>query len=108
MSMWALSDRAIPRSYRMMNGAGVNTYRLVNAEGKSHYVKYHWIPDLGAHGLVWDEALKLQGQDPDFHRRDLAEAIAAGAFPTWKFGIQVMDPGDENNFSFDPLDATKM
>lgn len=76
--MWAVSDRAVPRSLRMMQGFGVNTYRLVNQAGESHFVKFHWTPDLGVHSCVWDEFLKIGGQDPDFHRKDLYEAIEKG------------------------------
>lgn len=106
--MWAMSDRAIPRSYRMMQGFGVNTYSLVNKEGKRHFVKFHWTPHLGVHSLVWDEALKLGGQDPDFHRKDLMEAIDNGAFPKWDLGIQVIAEEDQDNFEFDIMDATKI
>ena len=81
MLMWAMSDRAIPRSYRTMQGFGVHTYRLVNAAGESHFVKFHWNPKAGTHSLVWDEAVKISGADSDFHRRDLWEAIEAGAYP---------------------------
>ncbi|KAL5333297.1 catalase A [Aspergillus crustosus] len=108
MFMWAMSDRAIPRSYRMMQGFGVNTYSLVNKEGKRHFVKFHWIPHLGVHSFVWDEALKLAGQDPDFHRKDLMEAIDSGAFPKWDFAIQVIPEEQQDNFEFDILDATKV
>ena len=108
MIMWAMSDRAVPRSYRMMQGFGVNTYVLVNAQGKRHFVKFHWIPKLGVHSLVWDEALKLGGQDPDFHRKDLIEAIDNKAFPKWDFGIQVIPEEDEHSFEFDVLDSTKI
>src|SRR5690348_12431376 len=90
MFLWTMSDRAIPRSYRMMQGFGVNTFTLVNSEGKRHFVKFHWTPELGVHSLVWDEALKIAGQDPDFHRKDLMEAIEAGTYPKWRFGIQVI------------------
>jgi len=86
---WAMSDRAIPRSLRMMQGFGVNTFTLINAKKERHFVKFHWTPELGVHSLVWDEALKISGQDPDFHRKDLEEAIVTGAYPKWKFGIQV-------------------
>lgn len=89
MAMWAMSDRGIPRSYRMMEGFGVNTYTLINAKDELFYVKFHWMPELGVHSFVWDEALKINGQDPDFHRKDLAEAIENGAPPKWTFGIQV-------------------
>lgn len=108
MFMWTMSDRTIPRSFRMMQGFGVNTYTLINAEGKRSFVKFVWTPTLGVHSLVWDEALKLAGQDPDFHRKDLHEAIENGAFPKWKFGVQVIDEKDEGNFEFDILDATKL
>ncbi|KAI1384806.1 catalase [Hypoxylon trugodes] len=108
MYMWTMSDRAIPRSYRMMQGFGVNTFVLVNKEGKRYFVKFHFTPELGVHSLVWDEALKLAGQDPDFHRKDLWEAIENGAFPKWKFGIQLIPEGKENEFDFDVLDATKL
>lgn len=108
MFMWAMSDRAIPRSYRMMQGFGVNTYTLTNDKGETRFVKFHWTPELGVHSLVWDEALKLAGQDPDFHRKDLMEAIENGAYPKWKFGIQVLEKSQEHDFDFDILDATKV
>lgn len=108
MFLWAMSDRGIPRSYRMMQGFGVNTYTLTNAEGVRHFVKFHFTPTLGVHSLVWDEALKIAGQDPDFHRKDLATAIDNGAFPTWKFGIQVCPEDRQDDFDFDILDATKV
>ncbi|ORY25845.1 catalase-like domain-containing protein [Naematelia encephala] len=108
MQSWVLSDRTIPRSYRMMQGFGVHTFRLINAEGKSTFVKYHWTPHLGTHSLVWDEALKLAGQDPDFHRRDLWDAIEAGAYPKWELGVQLIPEEDEHKFDFDLLDATKL
>jgi catalase len=109
MLMWAMSDRAIPRSYRMMEGFGVHTFRLVNAERQSCLVKFHWKPVLGVHGLVWDEALTLSGVDPDFHRRDLYNAIAAGAYPEWELGVQVMPDSDDEYFNgIDLLDATKI
>ncbi|KAI0662540.1 catalase [Cubamyces menziesii] len=108
MVMWAMSDRAIPRSYRMMQGFGVNTYTLMNAQGERFFVKFHWIPELGVHSLMWDEALKIGGQDPDFHRKDLEEAIVNGAYPKWFFGIQVIPEARENDFDFDILDATKI
>ena len=96
--MWAMSDRAIPRSYRMMEGFGVHTFRLVNPAGETNLVKFHWKPVLGVHGLVWDEALTLNGVDPDFHRRDLYNAIGAGAFPEWELGVQVMPDSDDQYF----------
>ncbi|KAK4083746.1 uncharacterized protein Triagg1_1408 [Trichoderma aggressivum f. europaeum] len=108
MFMWTMSDRAIPRSYRMMQGFGVNTYTLTNAAGVRSFVKFHFTPELGVHSLVWDEALKLAGQDPDFHRKDLMEAIDNGVYPKWKFGIQVIDESNEDDFDFDILDATKV
>ena len=108
MIMWLMSDRAIPRSYRMMEGFGVHTFRLINEEGKSHFVKFHWKPLLGVHSVVWNEALKISGNDPDFHRRDLWEAIEAGAFPEWELGIQVIPEEDEHKFEFDLLDPTKL
>ncbi|KAF2808393.1 catalase [Mytilinidion resinicola] len=108
MFMWTQSDRAIPRSYRMMQGFGVNTYTLLNAKGERNFVKFIFTPELGVHSFVWDEALKLAGQDPDFHRKDLEEAISAGAFPKWKFGIQVIPEAQEQDFEFDILDATKL
>ncbi len=103
-----MSDRAIPRSFRMVQGFGVNTFTLINAKSERHFVKFIWTPHLGVHSLVWDEALKLGGQDPDFHRKDLWEAIASGVFPKWKFGIQVIPEADEDKFDFDILDATKV
>ncbi len=108
MIMWLLSDRGIPRSFRMMEGFGVNTYRLVNDKGSACFVKFHWKPKLGVHSLVWDEAQKLAGKDPDFHRRDLWDAINMGEFPEFEFGIQVIQEKDEHKFDFDILDPTKL
>ncbi|KZP32232.1 catalase-domain-containing protein [Athelia psychrophila] len=108
MVMWVMSDRGVPRSYRMMQGFGVNTYTLVNAKGERHFVKFHWIPELGVHSLVWDEALKIGGQDPDFHRKDLSEAIENGCPARWRFGIQTIAEANEHDFDFDILDATKL
>ena len=108
MMLWLMSDRAIPRSYRMMEGFGVHTFRLVNAQGASHFVKFHWKPLLGLHSLVWDEAQKLAGRDPDFHRRDLWDAIADGNFPEWEFGVQIFDEARAAQFGFDVLDPTKL
>ena len=108
MIMWAMSDRAIPRSYRMMEGFGIHTFRFVNAEGKSTFVKFHFKPKLGTHAVVWDEALKISGNDPDFHRRDLWEAIESGSFPEWDFGVQLVPEEDEHKFDFDLLDPTKI
>lgn len=108
MVMWAMSDRAIPRSFRMMQGFGVNTFILVNKDGKRHFVKFHWIPHLGVHSFVWDEALKIAGQDPDFHRKDLMEAISNKVYPKWDFAIQVIPEEKQDAFEFDVLDATKI
>jgi catalase len=108
MLMWAMSDRAIPRSYRMMQGFGVHTFRLVNDQGKSTFVKFHWRPILGTHSLDWDEAVKISGADPDFHRRDLWEAIEAGAFPEYELSFQLFSEKEAEKFSFDVLDATKL
>jgi catalase len=108
MLMWVMSDRAIPRSYRMMQGFGVHTFRLVNKDGQSTFCKFHWTPMLGTHSLVWDEAVKISGADPDFHRRDLWEAIESGIYPEWELGLQVFSEADAENFSFDVLDSTKL
>ena len=108
MLMWAMSDRAIPRSYRMMQGFGVHTYRFVNAKGESQFVKFHWNPKAGTHSLVWDEAVKISGADSDFHRRDLWEAIEAGAYPEWELGVQIFTEEQAEAFTFDVLDATKI
>jgi len=108
MLMWAMSDRAFPRSFSMMEGFGVHTFRMVNAEGKSRFVKFHFKPVKGVHSLVWDEAQKVMGKDPDFHRRDLFEAIERGDFPQWTMGVQVVEEEDEFAFDFDILDATKL
>ncbi len=108
MQMWVMSDRAIPRSYRMMQGFGVHTFRMVNARGESVFVKFHWNPVAGTHSLDWDEAVKISGADPDFHRRDLWEAIEAGAYPEWELGLQVFTEEQAEKFSFDVLDATKI
>ncbi len=108
MLMWQMSDRAIPRSYRMMQGFGVHTFRLVNDAGESVLVKFHWQPKLGTHSLVWEEAVKISGADPDFHRRDLWEAIDAGEYPEWELGLQIFTEEQAEQFSFDILDATKL
>ncbi|MGN7887735.1 catalase [Dyadobacter sp. 22481] len=108
MIMWLMSDRAIPRSYRMMEGFGVHTFRLVNAEGVSHFVKFHWKPLLGVHSVAWDEAQNISGKDPDFHRRDLWDAIESGNFPEWELGLQIVPEEDEFKFEFDLLDPTKI
>lgn len=106
--MWLMSDRALPRSYRMMQGFGVHTFRFVNARGEGTFVKFHWKPKLGVHSLIWDECQKIAGKDPDFNRRDLWEAIEGGHFPEWELGVQLVDETDEFNFDFDLLDATKI
>jgi catalase len=108
MIMWVMSDRAIPRSYRMMQGFGVHTFRLVAADGSSHFVKFHWRPLAGTHSLDWDEAVKISGADPDFHRRDLWEAIECEAFPEYELGMQIFTEAQAAGFSFDVLDATKI
>jgi catalase len=108
MLMWIMSDRAIPRSLRMMQGFGVHTFRLVNAKGTSVFCKFHWKPLLGTHSLVWDEAVKIMGADPDFHRRDLWESIESGNYPEWELGIQVFTEEQAEQFSFDVLDSTKL
>ncbi|MER7483793.1 catalase [Streptomyces sp. NPDC126510] len=106
--MWLMSDRAIPRSYRMMQGFGVHTFRFVNAEGRGTFVKFHWKPRLGVHSLVWDEAQECQGRDPDFNRRDLWDAIETGDYPEWELGVQLVAEEDEFAFDFDLLDPTKI
>src|ERR1700739_2005377 len=108
MIMWVMSDRAIPRSFRFMEGFGVHTYRLVTAAGKSTFVKFHWKPKLGMQSVVWNEALKINGADPDFHRRDLWNAIQSGDFPEWELGLQLFDDAFADKFDFDVLDATKL
>ncbi|WP_308718944.1 catalase [Komagataeibacter xylinus] len=108
MVCWAMSDRAIPRSFRFMEGFGVHTFRLINAEGKSTYVKFHWKPKLGLQSVVWNEALKINGADPDFHRRDLWQAIKTGNFPEWELGVQLFDDAFADSFDFDILDPTKL
>lgn len=108
MIMWALSDRAIPRSYRMMQGFGVHTFAFINKEGKRHFVKFHWLPLLGTHSLVWDEANKLNGVDCDFHRKDLYNAIEAGHYPEYELALQIVKEEDEHKFDFDLLDPTKI
>ncbi|SKB09038.1 catalase [Aeromicrobium choanae] len=108
-TIWNMSDRGIPRSYRMMEGFGVHTFRMVNAEGGTSLVKFHWKPTLGVHSLTWEEAQFINGIDPDFHRRDLADAIEAGAFPEWELGIQVFEDNPEQEFAgIDLLDPTKI
>lgn len=108
MIMWAMSDRALPRSFRMMEGFGVHTFRLINSKNESCFVKFHWKPLLGVHSIAWDEAQIISGKDPDFHRRDLWESIEAGNFPEWELGLQIIPEADELKFSFDLLDPTKL
>jgi catalase len=107
-TLWVMSDRGIPRSYRTMQGFGVHSYRLVNQAGEARFVKFHWLPLAGTHSLVWDEAAKLTGADPDFHRRDLWEAIEAGNYPAYELALQVFTEEQAEQFSFDVLDATKL
>jgi len=108
MIMWVMSDRAIPRSFRMMEGFGIHTFRFINEKNNSVFVKFHWKPLLGLHSVVWDEAQTISGKDPDFHRRDLWEAIESGAYPEWEFGVQIVEEKDEFKFDFDLLDPTKI
>jgi len=108
MVMWIMSDRTIPRSFRMMEGFGIHTFRLINEAGKSQFVKFHWRPKLGNSSVLWDEAVKINGADPDFHRRDLWEAIASGDFPEYELGLQIFDEKTADSFEFDVLDATKI
>ncbi|QHF26303.1 catalase HPII [Pseudomonas sp. R32] len=108
MVIWAMSDRAIPKSLRTMQGFGVHTFRLINAQGKSSFVKFHWKPKAGVCSLLWDEAQKLAGKDTDYHRRDLWEAIETGNYPEWEFGVQIVAEEDEHKFDFDLLDPTKI
>ncbi|QLE02836.1 catalase [Galbibacter sp. BG1] len=106
--IWLMSDRAIPRSFRMMEGFGIHTFRFINADGKSHFVKFHWKPLLGIKSITWDEAVKIHGADSDFHRRDLWDAIEEGNYPEWELGVQVIPQEDEHSFDFDLLDPTKL
>lgn len=108
MIMWVMSSRALPRSFRMMEGFGVHTFRFINEHGKSHFVKFHWKPVLGVHSLVWDETQKIAGKDPDFNRRDLWQAIEQGNYPEFELGVQILKEEDEFTFDFDILDATKL
>lgn len=108
MIMWAMSDRAIPRSLRMIEGFGVHTFRFITAEGVSRFVKFHWRPTIGSAAVVWDEAVKISGADPDFHRRDLWEAIERGDFPEWELGVQVIEESQAAALDFDLLDPTKL
>ncbi|MDT0295033.1 catalase [Mesonia ostreae] len=106
--IWVMSDRAIPRSFRMMEGFGIHSFKLINDQGEAHFVKFHWKPKLGVHSVTWDEAVKINGADSDFHRRDLWEAIDEGHYPEWELGIQVVPEEDEHKFDFDLLDPTKL
>lgn len=108
MIMWLMSDRSLPRSYRMMEGFGVHTFRFINAEGVANFVKFHWKPLLGVHSVAWDEAQNISGKDPDFHRRDLWDSIEMGEFPEWEFGVQIVPEEDEFKYEFDLLDPTKI
>jgi catalase len=108
MALWIMSDRTIPRSFRFMEGFGVHTFRLINAEGQSTFVKFHWKPKLGLQSVVWNEAVKINGADPDFHRRDLWDAIQMGDYPEWELGLQLFDEDFAKRFAFDVLDATKI
>lgn len=108
MVMWTMSDRALPRSLRMMEGFGVHTFRFVNAKGQSYFVKFHWKPLLGVHSVAWDEAQRISGKNSDFHRQDLWEAIESGAFPEWELGVQIIPEADEHKYEFDLLDPTKL
>ncbi len=108
MIMWVMSDRALPRSLSMMEGFGVHTFRFINKNNESHFVKFHWKPLAGTHSVTWDEAQKISGQDSDFHRRDLWNAIESGNFPEWEFGVQLVPEADEHKFDFDLLDPTKI
>lgn len=108
MVMWLMSDRAVPRSFRMMDGFGVHAFRFINDEGKAHFVKFNWKSTLGVHSLVWDEAQKIAGKDPDFNRKDLYEAIEKGDYPEFELGVQIIAEEDEHKFDFDLLDATKI
>ncbi|MAW88848.1 MAG: catalase HPII [Phyllobacteriaceae bacterium] len=108
MVMWIMSDRAIPRSFRFMEGFGVHTFRMINADGKSQFVKFHWKPKLGLQSVTWNEAVTINGADPDFHRRDMWNALKSGDFPEWELGLQVFDEEFADDFAFDILDATKI
>ena len=108
MIMWLMSDRALPRSYRMMEGFGVHTFRFINEAGEASFVKFHWKPLLGVHSVAWDEAQNISGKDPDYHRRDLWEAIENGFFPEYELGVQIVPEADEHKFEFDLLDPTKL
>jgi catalase len=106
--IWLMSDRALPRSFRMMEGFGIHSFRLLNKDGKSTFVRFHWKPVLGVQSTTWDEAVKVSGADPDYHRRDLFESLDMGAFPEWEFGVQLFTEDEAEQFPFDHLDATKL
>lgn len=108
MLMWVMSDRAIPRSFRMMEGFGIHTFRMINKQGDSTFVKFHWRPKLGTYSLVWDEAVKIAGADPDFHRRDLWNAIESGDYPEWELSVQAFTAEQAEEFGYDVLDPTKL
>jgi catalase len=108
MVMWIMSDRTLPRSLRMIEGFGVHSFRLINAAGEATFVKFHWRPKLGLQSTIWDETVKLAGADPDFHRRDMFDAITAGNFPEWEFAVQLFTQAEADKFPFDHLDATKL
>ncbi len=108
MVMWVMSDRTLPRSLRMIEGFGIHSFRLINAAGESTFVKFHWRPKLGLQSTLWDEAVKIAGVDPDFHRRDMFEAISTGDFPEWELAVQLFSQEDADAFPFDHLDSTKL
>ena len=108
MVMWQMSDRTIPRSVRFMQGFGVHSFRLINAEGKSTFVKFHWTPVLNMQSVVWDEAVKINGADPDYHRRDLYTSIRDGEHPAWELGVQLFTEEEAGELDFDHLDSTKL
>jgi catalase len=108
MVMWIMSDRTLPRSLRMIEGFGIHSFRLLNAAGESTFVKFHWRPKLGLQSTIWDETVKIAGADPDFHRRDMFEAISAGDFPEWELAVQLFSEEDAEGFPFDHLDPTKL
>ena len=108
MLLWAMSDRAIPRSFRFMQGFGVHTFRFVNEAGESTFVKFHWKPKLGMQSVLWDEAVKINGADPDFHRRDLWDSVTTGDLPEWELCVQAFDDEFADAFEFDVLDPTKL
>lgn len=108
MVMWAMSDRTLPRSLRMIEGFGIHTFRLLDADGKSTFVKFHWRPTLGLQSTIWDEAVKIAGADPDFHRRDMFENVSAGNFPAWDLAVQLFTEEEADKFPFDHLDSTKL